>query len=64
MQTEHSVNISSSETEEAIWTLLDLPGAQVAIVEDGGEIKEEKLTNFYESFSAALDLTEPDDILE
>ncbi|GAA4297398.1 hypothetical protein [Nibribacter koreensis] len=49
--------------EENLWTLQDLPDTQVVLVE-GSENKEEKLSFFYEKFSATLDLTAPENIIE
>ncbi|AMM52142.1 hypothetical protein TH61_14425 [Rufibacter sp. DG15C] len=63
MTTDIKISAPVTELEETPWTLQDLPSAQVAIVEEG-ELKEEKLLHFYESFSSALDLTAPENVLE
>ena len=63
MHTDNHKHPDVSEADDTPWILLNLPEAQVAITEEG-EIKEEKLARFHESFSAALDLTAPEDIIE
>lgn len=59
----NTMTTSIPEPEDAFWTLQDLPDAQVVHVNQG-EIKEEKLISFYESFSAAMDLPTPENVID